>query len=128
MKLLFDTHAYFWWETNNPKLSGRARDAIANNEDDIFVSAVTAWELATKARIGGWPDAEAVARDIEVALREEGFLPLPVTIDHARTAGFLAARHNDPFDRMLAAQSQIEDIPLVTADPVFKAFGTRTLW
>ena len=58
MKLLFDTHAYFWWETNNPKLSGRARDAIANNEDDIFVSAVTAWELATKARIGGWPDAE----------------------------------------------------------------------
>ncbi len=128
MKLLFDTHAYFWWQTNDRRLSDRARAAIAASDDAVFVSAVTAWELATKSRIGKWPEAEVVAKDIDLAMQEEAFLPLEITLDHARLAGFLDGNHRDPFDRLLAAQAHIEDATLVTADPAFRAFGTRTLW
>jgi PIN domain nuclease of toxin-antitoxin system len=128
MKLLFDTHAYFWWQTNDRRLSARARDAILDSTDEVFVSAATAWELATKTRTGKWPEAEVLAKDIELALEEEGFDALAVGLDHARLAGFLPGPHGDLFDRMLAAQSQIENAALVTADPVFRIFGTRTLW
>jgi PIN domain nuclease of toxin-antitoxin system len=128
MKILLDTHAYFWWETNDPKLSVRAKELIAREESEVMVSAVLAWELATKGRLGRWPGARDVAADMDDALVEEGFVPLPISIEHARLAGSLLGAHRDPFDRMLAAQSQIENVPLVTADPVFKVFGTRVLW
>ena len=128
MKILLDTHTYFWWETNDRKLSVRARELIANEESEVLVSAVIAWELATKARIGRWPEAADIAADIQTALQDDGFAPLSITVDHAQKAGFLPGRHGDPFDRMLAAQAQIENVPLVTADPVFRAFGTRVLW
>jgi PIN domain nuclease of toxin-antitoxin system len=128
MRILLDTHAYFWWETDDPKLSTRASKIIGDTESIVLVSAVTAWELATKARIGKWPQAAEVAADIDTALREEPFEPLPITIAHARLAGFLSGSHADPFDRMLAAQARLEDVPLVTADPVFRTLGVQVLW
>ncbi len=128
MRILLDTHAYFWWETNHRNLSARARDAIAAADNQVLVSAVMAWELATKARFGKWPEAADLAADIAAALREEAFEPLPISLEHARMAGFLPSPHRDPFDRMLAAQAQVEGIPLVTADPVFRALGVRVLW
>jgi PIN domain nuclease of toxin-antitoxin system len=79
-------------------------------------------------RSGKWPEAAILAQDIQTALREESFEPLPVTLEHARLAGFLPGPHRDPFDRMLAAQAQIEAVPLITADPAFRGFGTRVLW
>lgn len=128
MRILLDTHTYFWWETNDPKLSPRAREAIAGGSTTVLVSAVTAWELANKVRSGKWPGAAIVAEDIEAALAEESFEPLSLTIQHAKLAGFLPGTHRDPFDRMLAAQAHIERVPLVTADPVFRDFGTHVLW
>ena len=128
MRVLLDTHAYFWWETDDPKLSARAREVIASGGTTVLVSAVTAWELANKVRSGKWPAAAILAKDIETALREEAFEPLPLTIEHARLAGFLPGPHRDPFDRMLAAQAQVQDAPLITADRAFRAFGTRVLW
>ena len=77
---------------------------------------------------GKWPEAAELVADIAAALDSEGFEPLPITLEHARVAGLLPARHRDPFDRMLAAQAQIENVPLVTVDPVFSALGVRVLW
>jgi PIN domain nuclease of toxin-antitoxin system len=128
MRILLDTHTYFWWETDDRRLSAAARDAIKNAGNNILVSAVTAWELATKARFGKWPEAADLAADIAAALQAEAFEPLPISLEHARMAGFLPSPHRDPFDRMLAAQAQVEGIALVTADPVFRGLGVRVLW
>src|SRR5947199_6501154 len=112
-------------ETNQRNLSTRPRDSISAAENQVLVSAVTAWELATKARFGKWPEAADLAADIATALQAEAFEPLPISLEHARMAGFLPSPHRDPFDRMLAAQAQVEGIPLVSADPVFRALGVR---
>ncbi|HEY1962358.1 MAG TPA: type II toxin-antitoxin system VapC family toxin, partial [Rhizomicrobium sp.] len=110
------------------RLSQAARTAIADGDNEVYISAVVAWELATKVRIGKWADARELAENFDVAIGRNNFQPLAISTIHARTAGFLSGRHRDPFDRMLAAQSRIEDMPLVTADPVFKAFGTKVIW
>jgi PIN domain nuclease of toxin-antitoxin system len=123
-----DSHAFFWWCVDHPKLSRSARRAIENPDNGVYVSAVAAWEIATKVRLGRWNEASALASNFEDVIVRERFLPMPISIAHARLAGALMGNHGDPFDRMLAAQSQIENIPLVTADPVFKAFGSRVIW
>jgi PIN domain nuclease of toxin-antitoxin system len=128
MRVLVDTHAYFWWATNDPKLSRVAREVIADGDNSIFISAVLTWELATKARFGKWPEGKRVADGLTEVMTEQAFEPLPITLHHARLAGYLPARHRDPFDRMLAAQSEIEGLSLITADPIFSAFGTHVLW
>ena len=127
MRVLLDTHTYFWWETDDPKLSRPAHDAVAD-ATTVFVSAVTAWELTSKVRFGKWPQAATLAADMPAAVEAEKFTPLPVTLAHAHFAGLLPGAHRDPFDRMLAAQAQIEDVALVTADPVFHTLGVRILW
>ena len=126
--IILDSHAYFWWTIDDARLSPAARVAIEDARSDVFVSAVVAWELATKVRAGRWQGAEALVERFFEVLRRYEFMPLPISLEHAHLAGSLAARHRDPFDRMLAAQSQIENAPLVTADPAFLAFGTRVLW
>jgi PIN domain nuclease of toxin-antitoxin system len=90
--------------------------------------AVVAWEMATKVRSRKWPDAEPIVSGFFDLLAHYSFRGLPISLEHGRLAGSLPGTHRDPFDRMLAAQAQIEDMPLVTADPVFRAFGTRVLW
>jgi PIN domain nuclease of toxin-antitoxin system len=92
------------------------------------VSAVTAWEIASKFRLGKWPGAQALANDLADIMSALGFEPLPLSLEHARHAGMMRGPHRDPFDRMLAAQAEIEDVPLVTADPAFRHFKVRTLW
>jgi PIN domain nuclease of toxin-antitoxin system len=84
--------------------------------------------LATKVRLGKWDDARATSEAFDTIVSGNGFVVLPISPYHARIAGSWPVRHGDPFDRMLAAQAQIEDAPLVTADPVFKEFGIRTIW
>jgi PIN domain nuclease of toxin-antitoxin system len=127
MTILLDSHVFFWWLTDDPKLSRNAADLI-RDDNDVHVSAVVALEIANKVRTGKWQDAKALLDRFFDIVMEEGFLPLPITLEHARLAGSLPGAHRDPFDRMLAAQAQIENVPLVTADPVFRAFGTRVLW
>jgi PIN domain nuclease of toxin-antitoxin system len=128
MKILLDSHVFFWWSVDHPKLSRAARNVIEDPENEILVSAVVAWEMATKVRLGKWEEARPVVTVLDEVIVRNSFLPLPISIVHARVAGSLAGRHGDPFDRMLAAQAQIEIIQLITADPVFKAFGTRVIW
>jgi PIN domain nuclease of toxin-antitoxin system len=86
------------------------------------------WEMATKVRLGRWDEAAPIIASFDEVIQRYGFLPLSITIAHARLAGSLNATHRDPFDRVLAAQAQLEDIPLVTADPAFRMFGTQVIW
>ena len=127
MTILLDSHALYWWVTNNTRLSSRARTAITE-ESEVWVSAVVAWEVTNKVRSGRWPEARMLAERFFEIVDDEEFIPLPLNLQHAHLAGAMPGRHRDPFDRMLAAQAQIENVPLVTADPVFRAFGTRVLW
>jgi PIN domain nuclease of toxin-antitoxin system len=127
MTILLDSHAFFWWTIHDRKLSPGAHAAIAS-EPSVFVSSVVAWELTNKVRSGKWPAAQPVAARFFDVVRDYGFLPLPISLEHAHLAGSMSGQHRDPFDRMLAAQAQVEGLRLVTADPAFRAFGVDVLW
>jgi PIN domain nuclease of toxin-antitoxin system len=103
MKLLLDTHTLVWWLNNNSKLSSAARAAIADPQNEIFVSAATAWELGTKVRLGRWPDAERLVAEFHPLLAAEDFELLAIETKHGLLAGGLLGDHGDPFDRMLVA-------------------------
>jgi PIN domain nuclease of toxin-antitoxin system len=128
MRLLLDTHAVLWWFAGDTSLSQTARDAIADNSNEIFVSAATAWEIATKYRLGKLPGAALLASDIAGALASQGFDELPVTVRDGQVAGGLPAIHKDPFDRMLIAQAALEDLVLVSNETLFNAYGVARLW
>ena len=128
MRLLLDTHALFWWLKNDGKLSRRALTSIEDNDNEILISPVVAWELATRSRIGKWPDGHAAVYDLSHFVSANGLTELPITIDHGRAAGLLPGAHRDPFDRMLAAQAKLEALTLVTSDRVFSDFGVQVLW
>ena len=128
MKLLLDTHAVVWWWLDDPKLPATARAAIAATANTVCVSAVSAWEVATKNRVGKWLDVETIVQDFSSLLRHSRFAPLPISVEHARAAGALAGSHRDPFDRMLIAQSKGESAALVSRDPVFRDFGVEVIW
>ena len=129
MRLLLDTHSFLWWVFADPKLSRRARTAIADDaHNDVFVSAASAWEITTKFRIGKLPDAGIVARDVPAVVTAEGFVPLSVSILHGQRAGDLAGAHRDPFDRMLIAQAMLEGLTLVSNEEVFDHYAISRLW
>lgn len=121
-------HALLWWFIDDARPSGAARAAIADESNAILVSAASAWEIATKHRLGRLDEAADSVRRFDELVAADGFEHLPVGHWHASRAGGYRVAHRDPFDRMLAAQSELEAVPLVTADPAFKLFGTRTLW
>ena len=128
MKYLLDTPALLWWWTDDPQLSQGARACIQNEAHTILVSAASAWEIATKHRLGKLSmGGEAVTRFNEL-VELDAFQHLPVTYLHALRSGSLAAEHRDPFDCMLAAQSELEGAPLITCDATFAAFRVRTVW
>lgn len=128
MRLLLDTHALLWWFTDDERLSAAARQAIADETNDIFVSAASASEISTKQRLGKLDSVPQAAERFAELVAADGFLHLPVTHLHALRAGAYTLAHRDPFDRMLAAQSELESLQLVTRDPVFQDFASQTLW
>ena len=128
MRMLLDSHALVWFLDGDRKMSRRARDAADAADAVLYVSAVSAWEIANKVRLGKWPEATSLSEAFPQIMADFSLEPLPVTLDHAHLAGLLPGPHRDPFDRMLAAQSRLEGIPLVTADPAFRAFGIDVLW
>ncbi len=128
MRILLDSHAFVWFLTDDRKCSPQAREAIMASDAAVFVSAASAWEIATKVRAGKWPEATEIAHSLDRFLSERDFNGLAVTIEHGALAGFLPGAHRDPFDRMLAAQAIVEDMPLVTADPAFRGFAVNVLW
>lgn len=128
MRLLLDTHALIWWLAGDEALSRPARDAIADETNAVAVSAASAMEVATKFRIGKLPHAAPLARDFEAIIAAQGFAELAITVRHARIAGEMTISHKDPFDRLLIAQAQAEDMLLVSNEALFDGFAVQRLW
>lgn len=128
MRLLLDTHTLLWWMFDDKRLSGRARGLIADPESSILVSSASGWEVATKHRLGKLTGVEQLVADMPGWTARAGFTELGITLAHAVKAGSWAQRHRDPFDRVLAAQSALEDVPIVSRDPAFADFGVRVAW
>jgi PIN domain nuclease of toxin-antitoxin system len=112
MKLLLDTHAFLWWDAKDAHLPEAFRSAIGSPWNEVYVSAVSVWEIAIKRASGKLTFRASAARSIE----EYGFLPLAITVEQAEWAGGLPQLHRDPFDRLLVAQAQLEGLVLVTVD------------
>jgi len=128
VRVLLDTHTLLWWLAGDRQLSERARLTVADEANQVFVSAVSAWEVATKYRIGKLPGAGPLAVDFAREVRQQGFSELPITITHGQVAGTLLGEHRDPFDRMLVAQTREEKMALVSNDASFDAFAVERIW
>lgn len=128
MQVLLDTHALLWWLSDDAKLSRRARIVISATSNTVFVSAASAWEIATKVRLGKLPSGVELASDFDGHMEREGFLSLQISVEHAVRAGLLPGEHRDPFDRMLIAQAQAENLQLVSKEELFDGYGVRRLW
>jgi PIN domain nuclease of toxin-antitoxin system len=121
--LLLDTHAFLWWNADDPALGSNARNAIADSGNIVFVSAATAWEIATKREAG---KLDALG-DIAGWIRQGGFSELAIELEHAVLSAELPPHHRDPFDRLLVAQAAIEELTLVTADSDIVQYSVETL-
>jgi PIN domain nuclease of toxin-antitoxin system len=128
MRLLIDTHALLWWLTDDPALPVSARKHLTRAGNTVLVSSASAWEIATKFRLGKLPDAGDLLADFAGYLSRERFESLPISTDHAVRAGLLPGPHKDPFDRMLIAQAQAEGLPILSNDAAFDAYSVRRLW
>lgn len=128
MKILLDTHALLWAVLSPKSLSRRASSIIANDSNEILVSAASAWEIATKVHLGKLPGAEALERDFLEVMDAAGYSLLSINAATALRAGRLPGDHRDPFDRVLAAQALAEDIPILSTDTQLDSFGVRRLW
>lgn len=128
MQLLLDTHALLWWLAGDAKqLSRRARAAIGNEDNTIYVSAASAWEISTRQRLGKL-DAGILSGRMSKVIARQAFMILDITMDHAERAGGLPGTHKDPFDRMLIAQAQAENLALVSNESVFDAYAVTRIW
>jgi PIN domain nuclease of toxin-antitoxin system len=121
LRLLLDTHALVWWD--NAQLPARVVKRI-READEIFVSAATAWEISIKSALGKMTVRGTVA-DI---VADYGFTELPIRVRHAEAVRALPAHHRDPFDRMLVAQARVEDLSLISRDPLMRSYDVRVLW
>lgn len=122
MRLLLDTHVVLWWQQGDPRLSAQTRRAIAS-ADSVFVSVAALWEIVIKSQAGKLQ----ASLDAVFDLSKDGFRELPIRGLHARVAGELPPHHKDPFDRMMAAQAEVDGLTFVTSDAIFKKYGVQTL-
>ncbi len=128
VRILLDTHAFLWWMAGDHRLSNSARRAIASVESEVLVSAASAWEIATKYRLGKLPEAGALANDIRACIADQDFRELPITVADSERAGRLGGPVRDPFDRMLVAQALEHDLDFVSNERVFDQYGVNRLW
>ena len=128
MSLLIDTHVLIWLRREPHRLSRRVTVLIQENKQDIFVSAISAWEIGIKVHAGKLDFSKTFLDTFDASLRNNGFEPLAITAQHAATGAQLPGSHKDPFDRLLAGQAKVEGLTLVSADPAFKNLGINTLW
>ena len=126
--VLLDTHVVLWALMEPERLSSKARRTIEAMETELWISAASAWELAIKFRAGKLPEAGAAVTGYEEHLRRLGATELPISSKDALQAGLFTHQHRDPFDSMLAAQSMIRQLPLITQDEAFAQFPVTVLW
>lgn len=128
MKVLLDTCTLIWATISPKSLTPRARKIVADKSNSILVSAASAWEIATKVRLGRLPGVESLERDFVDAINRSGYSALAIDAESALRAGRFITAHRDPFDRMIAAQALALDIPVLSPDSQFDKFGVRRMW
>ena len=128
MRLLLDTHTLIWWLTEDSSLPASARKLIGSRNSAVLVSAASAWEIATKVRLGRLEAAADLARDFSAYLAQERFESLSISTAHGIRAGSLPGSHKDPFDRMLVAQAQMENLAIVSNDVLLDGYGVTRIW
>lgn len=128
MKVLLDTCVVIWATLSPASLSLAAREIIADENNVILASAASAWEIATKVRLGRLPGAEKLEHDYLEVMEDAGYSMMPIDTESALRAGRMPGNHGDPFDRMLAAQALALDIPILSPDPQFDEFRVRRIW
>jgi len=128
LRALLDTHTLIWWMTTDPHLSKPAHALIKNRDNSSLVSAVSAWEIATKVRLGRLPAAADLIRNFVEDLTRERIEILAVTAEHGIRAGLLPGPHQVPFNRMLIAQALAENVPIVSNDRALDGYGVNRLW
>jgi PIN domain nuclease of toxin-antitoxin system len=128
LRVLLDTHTLLWATLSPSFLSRKASTIIADEANVILVSAASAWEIATKVRLGKLPGAEALEREFLEVMDRAGYTLLAIDVASALRAGRLIAEHRDPFDRMLAAQALASDLPILSTDSRLDTFGVRRIW
>jgi len=128
VRLLLDTHALVWWLEDSPQLSKHVAEMVKDPDNQIFVSAVSAYEATYKYHCGKWPEVGLLVAAFEKIVAAQGFDLLPLTARHAIRAGTFPREHRDPFDRMLAAQVSVEGLALASRDGWFRELGVEPVW
>ena len=128
MKYLLDTHAFLWFVTDDDKLSSKARSIIKNSNNEVYFSAASAWEMSIKVRLGRLTIEEALEPFISRQLAENNFSTLSITIFHSIYTSKLPEIHKDPFDRMIVAQSKVENLSLISNDKNIKKYKVPVVW
>lgn len=128
MRVLLDTHAFLWWITDDPQLSPRARQIISDGKNELLLSAASGWEIATKVRLGKLDLPEDLESFIFKQMALNAIESLPIRMSHALHVHTLPHYHRDPFDRLIVSQAQLENLPILTADPQIARYATKTIW
>ncbi len=128
MRLLLDTCTLLWAWAQPQRLSTRAQGLLRDPHNAVWISACSAWEVATKHRVGKYPAGGRIVAEWTERMARDGFRDLAVSSEHALRAGALPSPHRDPFDRMIAAQSLIAALKVVTPDPAIAGLGAETIW
>lgn len=128
MKYLLDTQAFLWWITDSKCLSNRAREIIQDGNNMLLLSAASGWEIAIKASLGRLELPDRPEKVIPEQLSLNNIQGLPVQMSHALHVHSLPQHHRDPFDRMLVAQCQLEEIPIITSDPQIAEYEVDVIW
>ena len=128
MRLLLDTHTFLWWISDDPQLSAAARQLIGYTDDILYLSAASGWEVAIKVRLGKLKLPREIKGYIPAQIAVKGIQLLPIEMSHALHVSTLPDYHRDPFDRILVAQSQLDQLPIMTIDPLIAQYPVATLW
>jgi PIN domain nuclease of toxin-antitoxin system len=128
VRALLDTHTFLWWNLDDVQLSTRVKEIITDGHNQIYFSAASSWEIAIKTAKGRLVLPESPGTYIAERLRLHHFQPLPIQISHTVQIYKLPHHHDDPFDRLLVAQGQLESLPILTLDPEIKKYQVETIW
>jgi len=128
MRFLLDTHAFLWWITDDPRLSSRARAFMSDPGSELFLSAISGWEIVIKASLGRIDLPDHPSHYITRQMAENAIMGLPVEMSHALQVFSLPDHHRDPFDRMLIAQAQVERMPILSADSMMSRYDVQQVW
>jgi PIN domain nuclease of toxin-antitoxin system len=128
LRFLLDTQALLWWFSDDQALPASCRELIAQSDSEVIVSAASAWEISTKFRLGRLPTAGALVQDFGGYMNRDRFHSLSVSSDHGLRAGQLPGPLQDPFDRMIIAQAEIEKLSIMSNEKIFEQYGAHRIW